>query len=264
MSNTKYGYIGGVESPQGGSGNSGVFSTSEVQDLVLDDLYGVDKVTRGLLFEYDAKDGGMSGTSVLDISGNGLHATAYNGLSISTSGTYDYGGAFNFDSANDYMQRNYTSGMSTWTTKQTIVHIMRTGDLSGRRNIWDQAYGGLGTMTHETDDRINYFYGTHSGNSTPYTNLTAPAGSRLNNVVVMHLTRQSGGKVTWYQNGSQIAQHNTAYNTANGSQNVRIGIGYTNDYWGGKMYVIKAYTEALTSAEVAQEYNYYKSRFGLN
>ena len=85
MSNTKYGYIGGVESSQGGSGNSGVFSTSEVQDLVLDDLYGVNKVTRGLLFEYDAKDGGMSGTSVLDISGNGLHATAYNGLSISTS-----------------------------------------------------------------------------------------------------------------------------------------------------------------------------------
>jgi len=264
VSNAKYGYIGGVESSQGGSGNSGVFSTSDVQDLVLDDLYGVNKVTRGLLFEYDAKDGGMSGTSVLDISGNGLHATAYNGLSISTSGTYDYGGAFNFDSANDYMQRNYNSGMSGWTSKQTIVHIMRTGDISGRRNIWDQAYGGLGTMTHEPADTINYYYGTNGGNGSTYTNLNTGSITSLNNVVVMHLTRQSGGKVTWYKNGSQISQHNTAYNAANGGQNVRIGVGYTGDYWGGKMYVIKAYTEALTSAEVAQEYNYYKARFGLS
>ena len=264
MSNTKYGYIGGAETSQGSSGNSGVFSTSEVQDLVLDDLYGLNKVTRGLLFEYDAKDGGMSGTSVLDISGNGLHATAYNGLSISTSGANDYGGAFVFDSSNDYIQRNYNSGMSSWTTKQTIVHIMRTGDLSGRRNIWDQAYGGLGTMTHETGDTINYYYGTNSGNSTPYTNINTGSISSLNNVVVMHLTRESSGNVTWYKNGSQIAQSSTAYSAANGSQNVRIGIGYTNDYWGGRMYVIKAYTEALTAAEVAQEYKYYKARFGLS
>jgi hypothetical protein len=40
---------------------------------------------------YDAKLYGMSGSSVIDGSGNNLNATAYNGLSISTSSSIDYG-----------------------------------------------------------------------------------------------------------------------------------------------------------------------------
>ena len=162
MGYTKYGYIGGVEPEQGGNNNKGVFSTSEVQDLVLDQKYGIAQITRGLVFNYDAKLNGMSGSSVIDSSGNSLNATAYNGLSVSTSSSVDYGGAFVFDSSNDYMQRSYSSTyMSGWTSNQTISLWFRSSDMSGRRNLWNQSYGGLGTMTHETGDTINYYYGTN-------------------------------------------------------------------------------------------------------
>tara|TARA_A100001515_G_scaffold46200_1_gene36230 strand:- start:30 stop:821 length:792 start_codon:yes stop_codon:yes gene_type:complete len=263
VSNTKYGYIGGIEPEQGGNNNKGVFSTSEVQDLVLDQKYGIAQITRGIVFNYDAKLNGMSGSSVIDSSGNSLNATAYNGLSVSTSSSVDYGGAFVFDSSNDYMQRSYSSTyMSGWTSAQTISLWFRSSDLSGRRNLWNQAYGGLGTMTHEPGDTINYYYGTNSGNGSPYYYLNSGGIQSNGNVVNVCMTRDTTN-LKWYKNGSQVATTTTGRSASNGGQAVKIGHGYTGDYWGGRMYIIKSHSVALTASEVSTEWNFFKTRFGL-
>jgi|TARA_B100001094_G_scaffold333422_1_gene411964 hypothetical protein len=263
VSNTKYGYIGGNEPEQGGNNNKGVFSISEVQDLVLDDLYGTAQNTRGIVMNYDAKLYGMSGSSVIDGSGNNLNATAYNGLSISTSSSIDYGGAFVFDSSNDYMQRSYNSSyMSGWTSNQTISLWFRSSDMSGRRNLWNQSYAGLGTMTHETGDDITYFYGTNGSDGSPYWHLNSGALQSNGNVVNVCMTRDTTN-LKWYLNGVQTGTTTTGRSAVNGGQAVKIGHGYTGDYWGGRMYIIKSHNVALTAQEVLTEFNFYKTRFGL-
>ena len=41
---------------------------------------------------------------------------------------------------------------------------------SGRRNPWDQAYGGYGTWTHEQgESNINNYFGDAGSNTSPYT-----------------------------------------------------------------------------------------------
>ena len=64
--------------------------------------------------------------------------------------------------------------MAAWTGSQTIIfweyHTFNDGT---RRNLWNQAYGGAGTWTHEGGYDINYFYGNSGGNNSPYTALNS-------------------------------------------------------------------------------------------
>lgn len=101
MSNTKYGFIGGKEPTQGGASNSGVFSTSDVQDLVIDGNYGISYITSNLILHLDFivyTSGNWS-----DISGNGGSATLSNGATFdSTNKEIDY------DGTNDYSRFSRT------------------------------------------------------------------------------------------------------------------------------------------------------------
>jgi hypothetical protein len=49
----------------------------------------------------------------------------------------------------------------------------------------------------------------------------------------------------------------------NTTTNITIGNGYTGTPWVGRIAIVQAYNRALTAAEVSQNYNALKGRFGL-
>jgi hypothetical protein len=194
-----------------------------------------------------------------DVSGNGNDATA-NGSPSTLSGVRVP--SISFDGTNDYFQITANETSLSFKNGQTVGILFKTSNnTTQRRNLWDQAYGGYGTWTQETTTRINHFHGTSGGNSSPYsalsTNADIPAGE-WNYLVSSRDTTN----VTWYLNGKQYGQ-NSSYGvlTATTTNNIRIGLGYTNYYWIGNIALVQAYNRGLTADEVTQNYNTLKSKF---
>src|SRR5690606_29103281 len=72
--------------------------------------------------------------------------------------------ALRFDGGDDYVAFGNSPELQI-TGDQTIEFWLNPTDFNARRNPIAKAYGGEGTMTIETDGRVNYFYGITGGNS---------------------------------------------------------------------------------------------------
>lgn len=216
-------------------------------------------VTDGLVLNLDAgylpSYPGV-GTTWYDISGSGNNATMYNNL------TFNSGGWMEFDGSDDYCSISYDStSMASWSTGQTISIWMYHNIVSGRRNPWNQAYGGYGTWTHEQGGSINYYYGNAGSNNQPY---TALGSANVTKNVWKHMcVTRSTSSVSWYidgvLSGSQANMWGPLLST---TANITIGTGYAG-YWQGRMAIIQAYNRALTATEVLSNFNAQKGRFGL-
>ena len=132
---------------------------------------------------------------------------------------------------------------------------------AGRRNLWDQAYGGYGTWTHEQGGTISYYYGSNGGNGSSYKgygSMDVPE----NGWQYITVSRYTGG-AAWYLNGVKASTTTDSYTpmTVTTTNNIRIGLGYTGVYYQGNIAVIHAYTRGLSDSEVLQNYNAQKNRF---
>jgi len=197
-----------------------------------------------------------SGTDWFDLSGNGNDAT------LTGSPTFS-GGTMTLNGTSQYATVTANQTTLDFTNDQTImIWLKRTDDpFVGRRNPWDQAYGGYGTWTSETSGSINYYYGTAGSNTTPYTNRGSAAIS-TGVWTCMAVTRDTSF-VTWYKDGAQSNQAANAYGaTGTTSINIRIGLGYAG-YFVGEIGPVLAYTRALTASEIKQNFDAYKGRFGI-
>jgi hypothetical protein len=193
-----------------------------------------------------------------DISGNGNNATAYGSPSTQDTGTNIQN--IYLDGTNDYFQITANQTSLDFRNGYTVGILMYHTFTSGRRVLWDQAYGGYGTWNHEQGSFMRYYYGGAGGNANPYTNLNSPS-TPTSTWSYMVLTR-TPLLVTWYSNGSQVAQQSNAYAPMPvTSANIRIGVGYTGVYWMGNITLVHAYNRGLTAAEVLQNYNVVKARF---
>jgi hypothetical protein len=233
------------------------FSTQTEKSILNRDYEGI--ITDGLVLNLDAgylPSYPRIGNTWYDLSGEGNNATIYNGL------TFNSGGWMEFDGVDDYCSIPYNSStMDLWKTGQTISVWAYHTFTSGRRNIWNQAYGGYGTWTHESGNNINYYYGNAGSNTTPYTSRNSGTTNRS---VWNHLTiTRDLTTVSWYVNGVLTSSGSNPYGTLKTTaQQVLIGNGYAG-YWQGRMSIIQSYNRALTATEVLSNFNAQKGRFGL-
>lgn len=194
--------------------------------------------------------------AILDLTGK--HILTANNL------TYNSNNTFEFASGNITVP--FSSDFD-FSIEQTIAMWMKpgTGSNSARRNPYNQAYGGSGTITHETSQSFNYFFGTAGGNAEPYIARTSPFTVTSNELAFVVVTRnQTTNTVRWYKNGVLLATQNAGGYTAtnNGSSPIIIGTGYTTNFIGDLMNVA-VYKRALTTDEVAQNFTATRSRFGI-
>jgi hypothetical protein len=167
--------------------------------------------------------------------------------------TYESGGEFSFNGSSNYMDvtgSGFTSGM----TGYTFNHWSRR-DVESRMPLCSRS----GPLFYQYGD--NSWYYTHGGVAGEYYYphaVSIPVGTWGFYSIVYN-----GSNVSIYRNGILEGSQATT-GTADWSNGLKIGM-YTGAgyYYQGKIGSVKFYNRALTAAEVSQEFNALRGRYGL-
>ena len=222
---------------------------------------GPNIVRDGLVFAYDAG-------STRCYSGTGT--TAKN-IIDSTTGTLTNGVAFNsanggfweFDGTNDYIViSNANSPQFIANQAFTISYIVYLNRVTGTymapvmKGSFPSSYGHLIGAS-------NSFLVYTDDDSSPEFSIYNMLDNDINKWVFITQT-YDGNKIYVYRNGVLEGQSGAGVTFTVNTSNLYIGSNNsTNYYLDGNMANLKIYNKALTAAEVSQNYNAYKSRFGL-
>jgi hypothetical protein len=211
--------------------------------------------------EFSTPFAGDAGTrsnaqAIIDLTGK--NTVTIGNLSYASNNTFSFSGSnltIPYSSTFDFSQA------------QTIIMWLKpgTGANSARRNPYNQAFGGSGTITHETSGAFNYYFGTHGGNNSPYVGRGSSFTVGVNELAFIAVTRsQSLNVCRWYKNGSLITTANAGgyASTNNGSSDILIGTGYTTNFI-GDIYQILLYNRFFSDAEILQTFNALRGRYGI-
>lgn len=203
--------------------------------------------------------------SVIDLTSNlnnGSFANTYK-FTANSSGGFVFDG---LAATNSYINIPYNSTTMDFSKAQTICMWLKphTGSNTARRNPYNQAYGGPGTITYEINKTFTYYFGTNGENALPYTERNSIFTVEPNEIAMISITRdQTANTFAWFKNGQLIGSTHASYpSVANGTSPIRIGSGYAG-YFLGEIYECKVYNRALSAQEIKQYFNAYRGRYGL-
>lgn len=199
-----------------------------------------------------------SGTTWTDLSGNANNGTLVNGVGYDSAN----GGSIVFDGTNDYVDLGTSTDFNlpgdfsfdAWirldTTKANV--IFNIGDYVGSSGIVFYAFNNSNNaLSVVTNNAVAFSSGT-----VPLTTWTHTALVRSGSTNTLYINKTSIGTFT----------NSAAFS---GSGNAYLGVDYYNGnlgngYFDGKISSARLYKgKALTAAEVTQNYNALKWRFGL-
>ena len=225
-------------------GNSGA-SDGQNASAVWDNDYS-------MVYHFNEASGTTGADSVTDSTGNGA-GTPSSGISfgqsgkISTTADFSSGTGINAGSI----------GSPTLTAPTTVSFWINTSSYSSpsRQNPFEQAYGGWGTMTIETNSRISWYFGSNGGNSSPY------GGHQSSNLMsngswikVTGVRDPTGYTYKWYKNGAYLSgsTYSSSYPVIN-TRTFTIGDGYVNPLK-GKLDEFRVSQVARSAAWIAAAY----------
>lgn len=225
-------------------------------------------VQTDLIFDLDAGNSSSysgSGSTWFDLTANNYDFTLVNTPTYSTSD----GGYFEFDGMTEYMT-NGTFNMAD-TSAFSFDCWVRPDNSSADRSIlgqWHNTASGFGPgilYLDNGDGAVGYDWIIRkTGGSTSRIGTTTANGTvgAWNHVVATFTST----KIQLYVNNSLIGSTSTGDTIVNGT-NDGLGIGADRDtggrYMDGRISIIRAYSKELTAAEVSQNYNAIKGRYGL-
>ena len=171
------------------------------------------------------------------------------------------GGCLSFVGTANYLSCADNSNLKT-INDQTIEMWLYPTDITARRNPYNKAYGGEGTIVQEITGYFNYIYGTAGSNTSPYQAVQSNYNVQINkwyHVVVVRNVSATARTIKWYFNGIQTNSVAATYAIATAStMPLLIGNGYCNPYH-GKIDGLRLYNAVATSFQIRE--NYY---IGLN
>tara|TARA_R110000787_G_C13227149_1_gene426825 strand:- start:4 stop:711 length:708 start_codon:yes stop_codon:yes gene_type:complete len=226
-------------------------------------------VTDGLVLCLDAankKSYSGSGTTWTDRSGNGNNGTLVNGPTFDSGN----GGSIDFDGVDDNVNLGNDSSFDLTSEFSLEIFFFGGSGIDSYGGLLNKAgdgnFGNWGIYGDGSNDYIRFGYRSTNGsqveiNASSYSDISTEAW-------VHYLGVFSGTSLYLYRNGALVsssgvsASHQTpqtnSYDAAIGRRLANSG--YEVDF---KVSIAKIYDRALTSAEVLQNYNAIKSRFGL-
>lgn len=218
------------------------------------------QVSSNLIRSYDINNRfsyNGSGTTLGDVSGNGIDGNLINGVGYNSSN----GGALVFDGNDDYV--SFSSGLSS-TDNLTYEAWVNPSSFSGFNVILNHDNWSTGYVHFQFDQGALHFdlYCCQVGGQ----NISSTYNFTTNTwYQVAAVYSKSLGQVSFYVNG-------TLTNTVNLSGSIptitnstlKMGSWNGNDrFFNGKIGLVRIYNSALTSQEILTNFNGSKSRFGL-
>ena len=226
---------------------------------------GPDIVSNGLVLNLDAGNPNSYqtyfGNTWKDISGNASNGTLTGGPPTFNSGN---GGSFVFNGSNDYVAcpsgfANFTGGvtMEAWVYPTSTDFYSRIFDFSNGANNNNVLLSRFGTSLN-----ASFWIFNNGGNS----HIASTGDAYSNNSWQHWVATANGTNFKLYKNG---VENNSSVNS-NLPENVTrannwIGRSAWNEdaYYKGNIAMARVYNRALSAAEILQNYNATKSRFGL-
>ena len=215
-------------------------------------------VTNGLVLALDAADKNSyigSGTTWKDLSGNNNTGTLTNGSTFSQAN----GGAIVFDGVDDYV--NIPNNSSFNVTDNISVEMWVRIETTQSNNLGFLIKYANGYLFYITGVNKVFAFDSRNGDGTYY---RTTGTTNIQDGVWKYLVGQKSGlSYKVYVNG--VLEGSTTANSVGsiaGNVNLKLG---TDDgtYLNGRIGTFKIYNRELTAAEILQNYNVQKTRFGL-
>jgi hypothetical protein len=218
--------------------------------------FAISLVQQGLILNLDSGNPysyAGAGTTWFDTSGNSYNSTLTNGPTYSN----DNGGVIAFDGVDDYS----VSSVASITDSSTLGLWIKAASYAGNKipiSIDGTNYGS-GPNLYFTNNVITWNIGDSANN--PFSNSSYP-DSNWHYIVV---TNDSSTNAKLYIDGVLIGTALYRSTLSSGSNNFWIARfhGDNNYTINARMGSIQLYNRVLTAAEVLQNYNATKGRFGL-
>jgi hypothetical protein len=224
---------------------------------------GPDTITNGLVLTLDAANKlsyPSTGTTWYDLSGNANNGTLTNGPTFSNAN----GGCIVFDGVDDYVQTNFNQN----TDNAQITWECWFWDDSPGGFVSNTAlisnYGASATTPYTSlhvYDNGNVFFGQRNSSGTES---LATYSANVCNGIWHHIVGVVDSTNTLiYVDGVLRASQAKVTGTTTSGQNIVIAGNHLGRYQSCRIASAKIYSRALTAAEVLQNYNVTKTRFGL-
>jgi hypothetical protein len=193
----------------------------------------------------------------------------------STSYSYDYGGYSYFDGIDDYIGSIILYNVPPIVINQnlfltgdcTFEFFLRKKDINKLQIYLDISPIGIGRMGVNASNNLFFTYGNGTLSQTISGNLTIGQNQWYHLCVVRDLSGRYQGspKVTLYVNGVQDISVTADYTNVGPPyiQNMYFFRSDDGSYTEVDCAIIRLYNQALSSAQVLQNFNAQKSRFGL-
>ena len=200
-----------------------------------------------------------SGLTWTDLSSNANNATLNGSPTFTSAGTASY---FTFNGAGSQYAYTPTAKWNKPYTGKTVFVVARlTGITAGTyRCLFGTASGtrNFNTYIYSPSSGVYQIHYSAAGAGGVSSNLSITT----NQWFVVAVTHTTGGLVSYYVNGV-TAGTNTGVTfsqwVSNGNENVGVG----DNYWYGDIPLVAVYGRALSAAEILQNYNAVKARYGL-
>lgn len=193
------------------------------------DAAGVWNSDFSMVYHFGEPSGTTGADSVSDSTSN-TSGTPQGGISFGETGQIgwapDFSGGTGINAG--------SVGEPILTAETTISFWVKMTNYASpsRQNPLDQAYGGWGTMTVETNGRISWYFGSNGGNASPYAG--HQSGNMVTNengnwVYVTAVRDPDGYTYKWYKDGAYLSgtTYSSTYPVIT-TRTLTIGDGYVN------------------------------------
>jgi hypothetical protein len=229
--------------------------------------YNPRAVYDGLVLALDAantKSYPGSGTTWTNLSGNGNNGTLTNGPTFGNTN----GGYINFDGTNDYSSSTISLPSSSMTVEITF-RINAAGSFvdiavldDGTNEIWFELGGNNGQPN--TNGYLRYYSSYAGGVGSTSNNLASSSQYILDSKIHTSVLTVGSSLATSYfdgvfQGSGSVTENKTFNRLVLGSDIIRGSVRSCNC----RIYQVKIYNKALTAAEVQQNFNALRGRYGI-
>jgi hypothetical protein len=221
-------------------------------------------VVTNLLFYYDPGNTASypgSGTTLTDLSSNGYGGTLNGGVTYSSSN----GGIFTFDGTNDYISLNSSITTAMYSASFTICMFVKPATSPPTTQSFASFYNDGDATQRRLRMRIN---SDGSMQMSYFANDLSTATSLITfgnwYMIVMQYNSGADTSKIW-QNTTERASGSEGPLLSGTASGATIG-SYGNpvsEYFKGDIGVMMGYTTNLSSTEITQNFDAFKSRYGL-
>ena len=195
----------------------------------------------------------ISGTTIYDLSGNAYDGVLTNGPTF-TAGN---GGYLTFNPASDqYINVNSASSILSTTAYTKIIWFYPTNFVSYNNNLISGGNTGQHAFWLFNSNKLN------AGHNGAWNTVVGATALSLNTWYCGAVTFSTSTGWVIYLNGSQDGT-SADKTTFTGTGDIQIARYQGGNNFAGRVAIAQIYNRALTSAEILQNFNAQKARFGL-